>query len=174
MDHADVAILISSAALLVSGSSLGWQVAQWLLSGGRPKAVLLHGVLDGSAALSGPVARGGERIDVGNLRRQGYEGPEALGLQVTNHGRAPIVVDRVTIRARGGVMSFVPIGVLIGAELPHKVEPGANNSWYVELAHAHRLASSSREVLHERVTGVYMTAELGTGKSVKTYAALTI
>jgi hypothetical protein len=35
-----------------------------------------------------------------------------------------------------------------------------------------RLASSSREVLREPVTGVYMTAQLGTGKTVETSGTL--
>ncbi|CCI54083.1 exported hypothetical protein [Nostocoides jenkinsii Ben 74] len=31
------ALLISAVSLLLAGLSLGWQIAQWLLSAGRPK-----------------------------------------------------------------------------------------------------------------------------------------
>jgi len=52
--------------------------------------------------------------------------------------------------------------------MPQRIEPGANQSWYVDLDRAELLASRSREVLSERVTGVYMTAQLGTGRTIKT------
>ncbi len=69
-------------------------------------------------------------------------------------------------------MTFMPVGELIGSSLPQTIEPGANQSWYVELERANALASTSREVMKERVTGVYMTALLGTGKTVETPRSL--
>lgn len=65
-------------------------------------------------------------------------------------------------------MQFVPIGNVLGPDLPYRLEPGTNASWYVTEDNAARLAHSSREALGELVTGVYMTAQLGTGKTVKT------
>lgn len=166
------ALIVSAVSLLVAGLSLGWQVAQWLLSAARPKAKLMHGVVDGSGAYVGPVGRSGARLNVQQLRPQGIAGPEVIGIQVTNHGRAPLVVERVTVHTRGGQMTFMPVGDLIGPTLPQTIEPGANQSWYTDLDRANALASSSREVLKEQVTGVYMTALLGTGKTIKTPRSL--
>ena len=42
--NADAALLISSGSLLLSGLAVGWQIAEWLWSGGRPKAELHHGI----------------------------------------------------------------------------------------------------------------------------------
>lgn len=126
MDTNTAALMVATVSLLVAGLSLGWQVAQWLLSAARPKATLLYGLVAGTGAYSAPVPKSGRRLDVDHLHRQGIGG------------------------------------------LPIKVEPGANASWYVQLTAANLLASSSRDVLREPVTGVYMTAQLGTGKTVRT------
>src|SRR4051794_26170762 len=68
------ALIIAAISLLFAGLSLGWQVAQWLLSAARPKAQLMHGVLDAGGAYVGPVGRGGKRMDVQQFRRQGFTG----------------------------------------------------------------------------------------------------
>lgn len=99
-------------------------------------------------------------------------GVEVVGVQVTNHGRAPVIVESVSLRPRGGSMSFVPIGERIGPELPHKLEPGANASWFLDHAHAVRLTEASRSAAGEKVSGVYMAAQLGTGKTIKTKRTL--
>jgi hypothetical protein len=173
MDREAAALFIAAISLLVAGLSLGWQVAQWLLSAGRPKATLVHGIIERAGAYVGPVGDGGKRHNLRSLRQQGMSGPEVVGIQVTNHGRAPVTVEGVSVRTRGGVMSFVPHGDRIGPDLPHRLEPNTNASWYVALDRGVLLASSSREVLGESVTGIYMTAQLGNGKSVKTRRTLT-
>ena len=65
-----VALVIASISLLVAGLSLGWQIAQWLLSAGRPKAMLLHGVQGGGGVVTGPVQKTGAPRNVKNLRNQ--------------------------------------------------------------------------------------------------------
>jgi len=97
-----------------------------------------------------------------------------FGIQVVNHGRAPLSVDRVSLCTRGGVMQFVPIGDVFGPALPYRLEPGTNASWYVTEENAERLVRSSREALGEPVTGVYMSALLGTGRMVKTPETLRV
>lgn len=168
MEATTTALLISAVSLLLAGLSLGWQIAQWLLSAGRAKVVLMHGLVQGAGAFVGPVGKSGSPFDLDKLRRQGIDGPPVVGIQVINHGRAPLSVERVSLCTRGGVMQFVPIGDVLGPELPYRLEPGTNASWYVTEDNAARLAHSSRQALGEPVTGVYMTAQLGTGKTVKT------
>lgn len=168
-----LALVLSAGALLIAGLSLGWQVTQWLLSAGRPRAILFHGLWEGRAAIVGPVPKsGGRPANVPSLRRQGYRGPEVVGVEVTNHGRAPVTVEKVALHTRGGEMSLVPIADRLGPDLPYRLEPGTNASWYVEADHAVRLVESSREVLNESITGVYMVAQLATGKAVETRRTL--
>ncbi|OZF42110.1 phosphoribosylamine--glycine ligase [Rhodococcus sp. 14-2470-1a] len=174
MDAAGVALLISALSLVLAGLSLGWQIAQWLLSAGRPKASLMHGLSDGAQAWVGPVRKDGTGFDMSRLRQQGVTGSPVVGVQVTNHGRAPVVVETVAMLPRGGSARLVPIGERIGPDLPLTLQPGANASWYLSAEHAERLVRSSREVLHERVSGVYMTAQLATGKTVETPRTLRV
>lgn len=172
MESESVAILVAALSLVMAALSLGWQIAQYLLSAGRPKATLLHGLANGGEAYSGPVGADRTGFDLDRLRKQGMTGTEVVGVQVTNHGRAPVIVESVSLRPRGGSMSFVPIGERIGPELPHKLEPGANASWFLDHAHAVRLADVSRSTAREKVSGVYMTAQLGVGKTIKTKRTL--
>lgn len=163
-----MALLLSAVSLLLAGLSLGWQIAQWLLSAGRAEAVLMYGLMQGTSAYVGPVGKGGRPFDLDKLRWQETVGPPVFGIKVINHGRAPLSVERVALCTRGGVMQFIPIGDVLGPELPYPLEPGTNASWYVTEDNAARLAHTSRQVLGESVTGVYMTAQLGTGKTVRT------
>ncbi|MCL2468572.1 MAG: phosphoribosylamine--glycine ligase [Micrococcales bacterium] len=172
METEAVALLVAAVSLLVAGLSLGWQMAEWLLSAGRPRATLLLGVAQGAGVYCGPVPKSGRLLDLDQFLRQGIDGPEVLGIQVTNHGRAPVTVDRVAVLTQGGTVSYVPGDDLVGPGLPCTVEPGRNNSWYVPLDKALALASASREAAGEPVTGVYMTALLGTGKAVRTRRTL--
>ena len=154
--------------MLVAGLSLGWQIAQWLLSAGRPKATLLHGLVDGSDVYDGPVTKKRAGFNLDQLRRQGIDGTPVIGVKVVNHGRASVTVDRISVHHHGGGMAYTPVGQLIGPELPYRLEAGTNASWYVPEEIAHRLAHASREALGETITGVYLTASLATGKSIET------
>lgn len=172
MQTESVALLISALSILLAALSIGWQIAQYLLSAGRPKAALLYGVGSRSEVVSVPVPANGKRLDLSGLREQGLGGFEAVGIQVTNHGRAPVIIESVKLLPRGGAMTFLPISERVGPDLPHKLEPGANASWFLSYDHAVRLAEASRQVLREDVNGVYMTAQLGTGKTIKTRRTL--
>ena len=171
--HSDfIALVIASISLLVAGLSLGWQIAQWLLSAGRPKAKLLHGVQGRGGLATGPVEKSGEPRNFESLREQGFNGPEIIGVQVTNHGRAPVTVDRIALCTRGGTMRFMPQGELIGPQMPHRLEAGTNESWYVDADLTNSLVAASRNALDEHISGVYMTVALGTGKSITTPTTL--
>lgn len=174
METGSVALPISALSILLAALSIGWQIAQYLLSAGRPKATLLHGLVSPSEAHSGPVPADGKGLNLDGLREQGVSGFEAVGIQVTNHGRAPVVIESVKLLPRGGAMMLIPIGERVGPELPYKLEPGANASWFLDHGHAVRLARASRQVLEENVSGVYMSAQLGTGKSIKTRRTLRV
>ncbi len=174
MESSVLALAISAVSLLFAGLSLGWQIAQWFLSVGRAKAMLMHGLMSGPGAFVGPIGKSGKAFDLDGLRQQSVDGPAVVGIQVVNHGRAPLSVERVSLRTRGGVMQFVPVDDVLGPELPYRLEPGTNASWYVTEENAVRLVRSSRKALGEDVAGVYMTALLGTGKLVETRETLRV
>lgn len=161
-----LAILISCGSLLLAGLSLGWQVAQWLLSAARPRAELRHGLLARGSIVCGTVSKEGVGCDVAQLLMQGFTGSEVLGILVTNHGRASLSVDRVAVRARGGKMSLVPT-TTFGPDLPYTIQPGTNASWYMPLEQAEMLLAAARAA-NDPVTGLYMAAELGTGRTIHT------
>ncbi|WP_219844117.1 phosphoribosylamine--glycine ligase [Arthrobacter sp. MYb222] len=124
--------------------------------------------MSSSAAYAGPVGSHKKKRSLEGVHHQGFSGVEAIGIQITNHGPAPVTIEKITLFPRGGTMSLVPLGELIGPDLSYKFEPGANSTWYVDYIHEIKLITSSREVLGEQVTGVYMSAQLGAGKSIKT------
>lgn len=168
MESDVIALLISAISLVLAGVSLGWQIAQWLLSAGRPKASLMHGVSKGSGAIVGPVTEAEPGLRTSRLREQGMNGEEIIGIQITNHGRSPVSVERVALCPRGGHTRFIPADQLMGPELPYRLEAGTNASWYLAFDHAHTLVRASRDALGEPVRGVYMRATLGTGKEIQT------
>lgn len=172
MQPSSIAILLSSFSLLLAGLALGWQIALYLLSAGRPRATLMQGVMQGSSAYVMPVPKDGRGFDLPALRRQGINGLEVIGVQVTHHGRLPVTVESVALHAHGGSATYMPIEERIGPNLPHTVAPGTNASWYMPRAQAHALAESCREVLNEPVKTIYAKAQLATGKAVDTKTAL--
>lgn len=169
-----VSLVIASISLLVAGLSLGWQIGQWLLSGGRPKATLLHGVQGRGGVFTGPVEKAGRSRNVEDLRKQGFYGPEVVGVQVTNHGRASVAVESVALCSRGGGISYVPNGDLIGPQLPYRLDAGTNETWFVDAELGRSLVAVSRNALQKPTQGVYMTVTLGTGKTIETPTTLRI
>lgn len=172
MNTEATALLVSAISLGLAGVSLGWQIAQWLLSAGRPKATLMHGMIQGDGAFVGPVPKSGDAFDLERLVDQGFSGRPVVGIQVTNHGRAAVTIESVSLCPRGGTMRFVPIGQRIGPDLPFLLGPGTNQSWYVPIDVGLLLAETSREAANERVTGVYMIAKLATGREIPTPTTL--
>lgn len=169
-----VSLVIASISLLVAVLSLGWQIGQWLLSGGRPKATLLHGVQGRGGVFTGPVEKAGRSRNVEDLRKQGFYGPEIVGVQVTNHGRASVAVESVALCSRGGGISYVPNGDLIGPQLPYRLDAGTNETWFVDAELGRSLVAVSRNSLQKPTQGVYMTVTLGTGKTIETPTTLRI
>lgn len=168
MESDVIALLISAVSLVLAGVSLGWQIAQWLLSAGRPKASLRHGVSGSLGTIVGPVTKAEPGLRTSRLRKQGICGEEIIGIQITNHGRSPVSVESVALCPRGGHTRFVPVDQLMGPELPYRLEAGTNASWHLAFDHAHTLVRASRDALGEPVRGVYMRATLGTGKEIQT------
>lgn len=165
------ALLVACFSLIVSGLALGWQVAMWLLNGGRVKAHLRHGVVGRGGVASGPVHRDGRRRDIASLRSQGWEGPEVLGVQVINTGRARVQVTAFGIRQGGQSMSInYPSSNAFSPALPAWIEPGSSETWYAAVDDGTALIAAAGHSSND----LRMTITLGTGKSVVTRHRLTL
>lgn len=164
----DAAVWFAIASLALSCLSLGWQVATWLMSTGKPKATLVYGVHQASGLPNAPVGDSGEPpFDPNELYRQGVVGQTVIGIQVVNHGRAPVTIVRVDLRARGGKASYTPTGNQIGDAIPCRIEPGAMATFFLPVVHAEQVLLAE-ELLKTQVAGVYMTSRTATGKAIET------
>jgi hypothetical protein len=166
------AVVVSSVSLLLAGMSLFWQVAEWRLSGGRPKAALLQALVLGSHCYVHEVRASGKPAEFSTLYSQGIAGTPALGIRLVNHGRASVTVVRIEVHTRRRSLALVPTAELLGPALPHRLDPGMSSEWFTAMANAEALVSTARAVTQERVSGVYMAAELATGRTVATSTAL--
>lgn len=162
---------ISAISLMFAGISLGWQICAWLLSSGRPKATLITGLFSPpGGAFVGPVSKSGERVELNSLRAQNIPGEEVIGVKVTDRGRIPITVEHIEICDRHkGQFVYQPIDELLGPSLPHSIEAGTNESWYVPLQSVEGFSRLSREPV-----SLYIVVTLGSGKRIKTRASLRI
>jgi hypothetical protein len=68
------ALIVAIIALVVSVSSLTWQIVLYLLGGARVRTELRIGALGAGGAIHGPVAEG---VDFTQLAQQGYPEEES-------------------------------------------------------------------------------------------------
>lgn len=168
-----VAVVLSALSFALACLALGWQVASWLLSGGRVKATLKHGVLGPGSAVTRPVGRSGGLMSLATLHAQGFIGTEVLAVDVANVGRAPVTVARYSGRLLGAGVSFVPVADAMGPALPCRIDPGESQTWYADMAAVRALVATGQE-LQAGARQVRMAVELGTGKTVETRTAARI
>ncbi|WP_065425947.1 hypothetical protein [Micrococcus luteus] len=174
MEAPMLAVFVASLSFVVASLSLGWNIAQWLLSDGRAKVTLLHGLQTSDGAYIGPVSKNGSGLDLEVLRSQGIHGTDVVGIEVANTGRTGLTVQKIALHPRHGSSVFVPIDQLVGPRLPHRLEPGTNDTWLIPTDIAQQLVRVSQTALNEPVSGVYMTTTTATGKKRKTRSTLKI
>lgn len=170
-----VTLIIAILGFVIALVSCVWQIATWFWSTARPRATMMHGILVESGtgmAMTRPVGKNGEPYPVEQMRRQGYNGPEIIGIQVVNHGRAPMSVTKFELKHESGT-SFVPIGEAIGPGFPHRIEPGASQSWFAPMEMIREASSVASDVWK---TGrmVSIEATLATGKTIKSRRSMQI
>ena len=172
MEIATLAIAVLGVTL--GALSLGWQVASFLLAGGRVKVELQIGAVhgSGSAMVTGPV-RTTTAGQAEALRSQGYTRPVAA-VQVHNVGRLPVTVTDWSLVASPSGIAFQPVGQSIGPPLPHRLEAGAMERWAVDLAPVAALraaAAAALKIPAERIE-VHGRVALGDGRTTETRDAL--
>ena len=165
----EAALFVACLSLVISGLALGWQIAMWLLNGGRAKAQLMHGVFGRGGVASGPVQMLGRRLRLSGLREQGWAGPEVLGVRVTNTGRARLQVTAFGIRqGRKGMAANYPSGNEYSPDLPAWIEPGSSETWYADLQDGAALIHATKQSGMRGSNELRMTITLGTGKMIIT------
>lgn len=163
------AISIAVLSLVVAALALGWQIAAWRFEGPRLRLTLQHGLYGHGGVVTDAVNRSRKLRDMSSLREQGWDGPELVAVEVTNHGRSRAKVARYAIRLkRGGTSVEYPQALLGSPELPHWLEPGESATWYAELRDAVALVQATRASLRRDAGGVFMTVETGTGRRLRT------
>lgn len=170
-----VTLIVAILGFAIALVSCVWQIATWFWSTARPRATMLHGILvesGGGLSITRAVGKNGEPYPVQQLRQQGYGGPEVIGIEVVNHGRAPMTVRRFDLKHESGA-SFVPTGQVTGPAFPHRIEPGASESWFVP---AEMIREASAAVSEVSKTGrtVSIEATLATGKTIKSRQSMQI
>ena len=158
--------VIAVLGLAVATSSLTWNVVQFLLAGSRPEVQLIVGALAPGGMV---VGEPGPHIE-GTLRRfaadNGYD-RRVIGVRVINYGRTAARVQSWGIKLKTAGVSFKPLDDSIGPELPHVLEPGAQETWVVDIERAVRLASVTAATFKRPEEPLYGIVELSTGKALK-------
>ncbi|MQA79977.1 MAG: phosphoribosylamine--glycine ligase [Streptosporangiales bacterium] len=167
------ALVIAILSLVIAVFSLGWQVAAWLLETGRVRVKLQHGVVGWNGIVVGDVHRDGRPRDLAPLRSQGAEGPEILAIKVTNVGRSHVTVTRYGTRAPKSKNELVPVADVMGPSLPHRLEPGESETWWMNMDGVRALVHASK-VLAPRERRVDMFVETGLGRTLYTSRRIVI
>lgn len=163
------ALTIAILSITIAMLALGWQIATWALDGPRLQAVLLQGVMGHGGPAVAAVGRDRKPRDFSSMRAQGWDGPEVLGVVVTNRGRLRAKVTRFGIHLKRGSLSVqYPESNPWSPNLPYWLEPGESETWYFDIRDARALVETTRQSLYSAAGGVYMTAETGTGKTLRT------
>jgi hypothetical protein len=167
--------VIAVVGLVIATSSLGWQVAAWLLSAGRVRVQLRHGIIGRRGTGLYNVPRSGEPVDVDSIWRHGFTGPEVLAVKVVNWGRGPVTVTRYRLGIPGSSESLVihRESDNIGPKLPARLEQHESETWAVDMELV-RVFVNPSGVVPTRKRRVQMTVELATGARRTTRRALRV
>jgi len=105
-----LADILSISAIVISLASFGWQVITWRQSGPVVAVTATTALPTYGAQLGEP------HVDV----------------TATNRGRAPVTVKAWGLKFPDDRSMFITEQAPFSASLPHRLEPGADASWYVE------------------------------------------
>ena len=163
------AVFIASLSFVVSGLSLGWQIAIWLMNGARIRVNLKSGVIGRGTVVISDVDRNGRLREMTSMRSQGWDGPDVLAIEVTNVGRQRAKVVRYGLHQGKKLpsVSYTEPGDF-NPSLPEWIEPGESTTWYAELQDAVALVRATDASNRVSMGRVHMYVELGTGKKLIT------
>ena len=159
------ALAVAIVSLVLSAVAIGWQVANYLLTGVRVKVETRYGALAAGGLVSWD--RPPAEWELQQLGEYGPVQPLTV-VRVRNVGRATTSVESVGVDVGGGTV-FQQLSGLPNPELPHRLEGQSAQSFMLdaqEVAAGRRAAQSSGigGKGDGRLRGV---ATLGSGREVK-------
>ena len=137
-----VTLVIAVLGLVLSVVSIGWQIAQHVLSGPRVGVELLWGGMGSDRVATGPV-----RGSLDAFRHAGVSEP-IYAVKGRNRGRLPIDVTGFTVEMEGAG-GYSVAGWRPNPTLPHRLDSGSEVAFYVPLTDM----TKAIEVLGERYRG---------------------
>lgn len=137
-----VTLVIAVLGLVLSVVSLGWQVAQHLLSGPRVRVELLWGGMGVDRVVTGPV-----RGSLDAFRHAGVSDP-IFAVKGRNRGRLPIDVTGFTVEMEGAG-GYSLAAWARNPSLPYRLDSGSEVSFYVPLTDV----TTAIDVLGKRFRG---------------------
>lgn len=169
---------IAVLALVASLLALGWNIAQWLLSGGRARVELSVGFVEKISTRYAlfPLSPNGLEEARKEMERNNINGDLAYFITVRNVGRTALTVRSVQFRVDPTREAFGTMGGGDwGDKTPARVETGDSVVIGMSAEFLIDMAAVVRNK-HKGMDPVVMRAEadLGTGKTVTSKAALSL
>jgi hypothetical protein len=119
-------LIVAILALVISTSSLTWQIVLYVLGGARVRTELRIGALGPGGAIHAPAEA---PMDAAELAQQGYREP-ILAIQARNTGRLAVSVTNWDVAFdNGGAVSQPGWHVNNAYPLPYRLEPGHEAVW---------------------------------------------
>jgi hypothetical protein len=161
-----VTLVVAIVGVSLALASLAWQAATFVLSGSRVRLTLRRGGLrrtvGGVARMSEPLQPTASDYDV--MHSQGFT-EEVVLVEIRNKGRLAVSVEDVSATTEDG-WGFQRAADPENQSLPHRLEPGAKETWHIELSVFQHLVNTDG-----KQRKVWMRVELGTGKVLRTKQA---
>lgn len=158
--------VIAVFGAVVAAGSATWNVAQWRLSGGRAKVRLVMGNATPSGLMVGEPSEATSR-NIQRLAEIGFA-KQVVGVEVSNVGRAAITVQSWALKTTKTEVSYIPITDSVGPPLPCTIDPGAQQTWVVDMQEGVSLLHTAAEFEGSDGEKICGTARLGTGQQLQT------
>ncbi|OOC52613.1 hypothetical protein NOSIN_01195 [Nocardiopsis sinuspersici] len=161
--------VIAVVAVVTAAVSLTWNVLSWLFSGGLAKVELDDGVIHANGTTYALTERG-EPVDP-SVTKAGFT-RRALFVTVRSKGRLPVTVAQWHLKLPKH--KYVEMNSLHGPSLPHRLEPGEQAMWAIEVDEQMlSILRDDRAWAKVDDVEVYAVVSLGSGKEIKTPQRIT-
>jgi hypothetical protein len=166
----DIVTLVTAIiAVALAAASLAWQAATFVLSGSRVRVTLRRGAIRRQpgevSRVSFPVNPTASAIQTAVA--QGFTQEVAVA-EVRNRGRLAVSVEKASLESEDG-WGYALLQDPENPPLPHRLEPGALQTWHVELKPLRMVVDGDGKARR-----VGMVIELGTGKVIRTKKAIVV
>lgn len=135
-----IALIVAGVGVILGAASLGWNLAEFRLSGPRIKAHLMFGALGNGGIAS---KRGREQPDWRRMAEQGLTEP-LVGIEVVNVGRTPTEVQHFSCDLTGG-FGYANPALPYNPPLSFKLDPHATKTLWLPLREVLTLAQVIRD-----------------------------